>query len=251
LIQVRGLFKSFGGVPVLSDVSFDVQRGEHVALIGPSGVGKSLLLRCLNGLTQPDSGSIALGGLPLTTGNTAFDKKAGAKSEAMRARLLTGMVFQQFNLFTHLNAIDNIVLAPVRALKLPVKQAIERAESLLEFVGLSDKRDRYPAELSGGQQQRVAIARALAMEPEILLFDEPTSALDPVVAEEILNLIIKISGGKTVLVVSHEIWFIRQIADRVFFIEDATIYEEGPPNDLLDHPKREKTRAFLGCFNEG
>ena len=251
MIQVKRLYKSFGGVPVLSDVSFDVQRGEHVALIGQSGVGKSVLLRCLNGLTQPDSGSIALGGLPLTAGDHAIGRKTGAKSEAMRARLLTGMVFQQFNLFTHLNAIDNIALAPVRTLKLPVKQAIERAESLLEFVGLSDKRDRYPAELSGGQQQRVAIARALAMEPEILLFDEPTSALDPVVAEEILNLIIKISGGKTVLVVSHEIWFIRQIADRVFFIEDATIYEEGTPNDLLDHPKREKTRAFLGCFNEG
>ena len=236
MIEVTGLTKRFGELTVLQDISFRVKRGEHVALIGPSGAGKSVLLRCINGLTRPDTGYISIGGASVTAGG----------AEAQRARLMTGMVFQQFNLFTHLRAIDNIVLAPIRVLRMPEKEAFERAHNLLEIVGLADKRNAYPSELSGGQQQRVAIARALAMEPQVLLFDEPTSALDPAVAREVLDLIVKIaSREKTMLIITHETQFVRDIADRVFFIAENCIYEEGTPEDILRTPQKERTKQFL------
>ncbi len=241
MIEVKGLSKNFGGAPVLDNISFSVAKGEHIALIGPSGVGKSVLLRCLNGLVKPDAGEITVGGLSLTGGGEV----------AHRAALMTGMVFQQFNLFSHLRAVDNVALAPARVLGLSAREAVEKAEALLKLVGLADKRNAYPSELSGGQQQRVGIARALAMEPKVLLFDEPTSALDPSIAAEVLDLILRVaSGDKTVLVVTHELQFVRSIANRVFFIAEGTIYEQGSPADVLDRPKLQKTREFVGRTGE-
>ncbi len=218
MIDVTNLTKRFGDTVVLDSVSFQVARGERVAFTGPSGVGKSILLRCLSGLMRPDTGEIRLDGASLTGGGV----------EARRARLMTGMVFQQFNLFQHLRVLDNIALAPIRVLGITPKDAFARADELLSVVGLLDKRLAYPQELSGGQQQRVAIARALAMQPKILLFDEPTSALDPAIAVEVLELIGRIldDGEKTAVFVTHELDKVKPLVSRVFEIAGGAAREQ-------------------------
>ena len=234
MIEVRDLQKNFGDLLVLDHVSFTLKQGETISIIGPSGSGKSTLLRCINRLETPDGGEIFLNGEAITAKN------------ANKARRRMGMVFQHFNLFNHLSVLDNIILAP-KTLRLHSKEAcIEKAISLLDKVGLAHKRDAYPSQLSGGQKQRVAIARSLAMDPEIMLFDEPTSALDPEMVGEVLDVMKQLSAaGMTMLVVSHEMSFAKAAADRMFFMDEATIIEEGTPHDMLSNPKTARARLFL------
>ncbi|SFE84803.1 polar amino acid transport system ATP-binding protein [Paenibacillus catalpae] len=236
IIEVKGVHKSFGANTVLKDVSVQVEQGEVVVVIGPSGSGKSTLLRCLNGLEKPESGEIRIEDRSLLV--------AGAAITQIRSRM--GMVFQQFNLFPHLNVLRNITLAPVQVRKLEPAKAEELAMSLLGKVGLSEKAGHYPASLSGGQAQRVAIARALAMEPHIMLFDEPTSALDPEMVGEVLAVMKELAAeGMTMVIVTHEMGFAREVGHRVLFMEQGMIVEEGTPQKLFDEPQQERTRAFL------
>ncbi|WP_091188674.1 amino acid ABC transporter ATP-binding protein [Paenibacillus catalpae] len=236
MIEVKGVHKSFGANTVLKDVSVQVEQGEVVVVIGPSGSGKSTLLRCLNGLEKPESGEIRIEDRSLLV--------AGAAITQIRSRM--GMVFQQFNLFPHLNVLRNITLAPVQVRKLEPAKAEELAMSLLGKVGLSEKAGHYPASLSGGQAQRVAIARALAMEPHIMLFDEPTSALDPEMVGEVLAVMKELAAeGMTMVIVTHEMGFAREVGHRVLFMEQGMIVEEGTPQKLFDEPQQERTRAFL------
>lgn len=236
IIEVKGIHKSFGANAVLKDVSMRVAPGEVVVIIGPSGSGKSTLLRCLNALEKPESGEIRIEDRSLLN--------AGAAINEIRSRM--GMVFQQFNLFPHLNVLRNITLAPVQVRKLEPAKAEELALSLLGKVGLREKAGHYPASLSGGQAQRVAIARALAMEPRILLFDEPTSALDPEMVGEVLAVMKELAAeGMTMVVVTHEMGFAREVGHRVLFMEQGMIVEEGTPRQLFDEPRQERTRAFL------
>ncbi|MBL3698563.1 amino acid ABC transporter ATP-binding protein [Leucobacter luti] len=236
MIAVRGLRKSFGDAEVLSGIGLSVAESEVVCVIGPSGSGKSTLLRCLNRLEASTSGSIVIDGQELTADHVNID----------RVRAEIGMVFQQFNLFPHRTALENVALAPrvVRGISAAVARA--RAQELLAKVGLADKANAYPAQLSGGQQQRVAIARALAMEPKILLFDEPTSALDPELVGEVLAVMQALAEeGMTMVVVTHEMGFARSVADRVLFMDGGVIVESGTPAEVFDAPQEPRTRAFL------
>ncbi len=235
MIVVRGLCKDFSGVPVLKNLDAVIKQGEIVSIVGPSGAGKSTFLRCLNLLETPDSGTILVD---------------GENAEEMDVRLLRrkmGMVFQQFNLFPHLSALENIMLAPTTLLKEPKEKAEEHALDLLEKVGLAGKAWAFPQELSGGQQQRVAIARALAMRPEIMLFDEPTSALDPTMVNEVLGVIRSLAdeSGMTMAIVTHEMRFARDVSDRVFYMDQGVVYEDGTAEEIFERPKRERTRSFI------
>lgn len=242
MIEVKKLGKSFGELVVFQDIDLQVRSGEIVVLVGPSGSGKSTLLRCLNGLETPDSGSIQIGD---AVWNTALD--ASSKKKAVqRIRTLTGMVFQSFNLFPHMTVLENVTMAPTIVKKMSKADAANIGETLLEKVGLLHKKDEYPSRLSGGQQQRVAIARALAMQPQIMLFDEPTSALDPELTGEVLAVMKRLAAeGMTMIIVTHEMKFAREVANRVIFMSDGVIQEEGTPEQFFDQPKTERARKFL------
>ena len=236
LVQVQELHKSFGDNHVLRGIDFSVARGEVVCVIGPSGSGKSTLLRCINLLEVPEDGKVIVGGQEITDPDCDIDA----------SRRHIGMVFQQFNLFPQQSALGNCTLAQETVLDLKPAQAEQIARDNLERVGLGDKIDEYPAKLSGGQQQRVAIARALSMEPELMLFDEPTSALDPELVGEVLTVMRKLAEeGMTMIVVTHEMAFAREVADRVVFMDGGVIVEQGPPSDVIGSPKEERTREFL------
>ena len=235
-IHVSNLKKNFGKLEVLRDISLDVREGEVVVLIGPSGSGKSTLLRCLNQLETATGGQIVIDGHDVTDKHTDINK----------VRQNIGMVFQHFNLFNHLNVMDNMTLAPVHLKLMTKEQARQEALKLLKRVGLEDKAEAYPSQLSGGQKQRVAIARALEMKPDIMLFDEPTSALDPEMVGEVLALMKELAReGMTMVVVTHEIGFAREVAHRVIFMEGGYIVEEGTPDEVLLHPKEPRTIDFL------
>ncbi len=237
-IVISHLKKSFGDNEVLKDINLEVDKSEVVCVIGPSGSGKSTMLRCINRLEDPTDGTIIVDDMDITA----------KKADINKIRENIGMVFQQFNLFLNKNVLHNITLAPIDRRKMKKPEAEKRARELLDMVGLSDKADSYPGELSGGQQQRVAIARALAMNPDIMLFDEPTSALDPEMVGEVLNVMKKLaSEGMTMLVVTHEMGFAREVADRVIFMEDGYIVEEGTPEELFDHTKEQRTKEFLNA----
>ena len=237
-ISVSALKKNFGKLEVLKGIDIDIHEGEVVCVIGPSGSGKSTFLRCLNRLEEATGGTIIVDGHEIT------DKKV--KINKVRENI--GMVFQQFNLFPHLNVLKNIMLAPTDRKKMNKADAEKRAMELLERVGLSDKALSYPRQLSGGQQQRVAIARALAMNPDIMLFDEPTSALDPEMVGEVLQVMKELAAsGMTMVVVTHEMGFAREVANRVIFMDEGIIMEEAPPEELFSNPQNERTQNFLKC----
>jgi polar amino acid transport system ATP-binding protein len=242
-LRLEKVEKSFGSLHVLRGVDMTVGRGQVVCVLGPSGSGKSTLLRCINLLEPPDAGRILVEGREITT----FDDA----DEIDYVRRRVGIVFQQFNLFPHKCALDNVVIAQTKVLKRPEAEAREKARSLLGRVGLSDKVDEYPERLSGGQQQRVAIARALAMDPHIMLFDEVTSALDPELVKEVLDVMRELaSEGMTMLVVTHELGFARDVADQVIFMDEGVVIEQGAPADVLERPGNERTKRFLGLVLE-
>ncbi len=242
IIKIRGLHKYFGPLHVVKGVDLDVMPGEVDVVIGPSGGGKSTFLRCINFLEEPSSGTIEIDGVEIRAGEPARQQHQHIREIRQKA----GMVFQQFNLFPHMTALGNVVEAPVTVKGMSKEQATEKAEELLEWVGLSEKRDEYPSRLSGGQQQRVAIARALCMEPKIMLFDEPTSALDPELIGEVVDVMERLANeGMTMLVVTHELHFARDVADRVILMADGIWAEMAPPNELFTNPKEERTRQFL------
>ncbi len=237
-VIVENLHKHFGSLKVLNGVDMTVSEGEVVCIIGPSGSGKSTFLRCINRLEMPTEGKITV------DGNVITDKKLNIN----KARENIGMVFQNFNLFSHLTVKKNIMLAPVDLGKMNKAEAEKKAYELLERVGLSDKADYYPHQLSGGQQQRVAIARSLAMNPDVMLFDEPTSALDPEMVGEVLQVMRELAdGGMTMIVVTHEMGFARDVADRVIFMDEGIIMEQGKPEEFFTNPKNERAREFLKC----
>lgn len=236
MIKVRNLCKTFDGLQVLRNISIDINKSEVVVLIGASGSGKSTLLRCLNFLEVKDEGEIEING-------KLIDPK---KSDLNKVREKVGMVFQHFNLFPHMTVLENVIESPIHVKKLPKKDAIEKAMILLNRVGLGEKADEYPDRLSGGQKQRVAIARALAMEPDVMLFDEPTSALDPELVGEVLQTMKDLaSDGMTMIVVTHEMGFAREVADRVIMLADGQVVEDEKPTILFKEPKHERTRRFL------
>lgn len=235
MIKVRDLTKSFGDLQVLKGVSIDIAEREVVVVIGPSGSGKSTFLRCLNYLEEPTSGEIEVDGISLSN-DAAINQ----------VRMEVGMVFQRFNLFPHMTVLDNIVLAPMKVRKMGRAEAEARAMELLEKVGLAEKARAYPEQLSGGQQQRVAIARALAMRPKVMLFDEPTSALDPEMIKEVLDVMMSLAKeGMTMVVVTHEMGFAREVGDRVLFMDGGRIIEEGEPDAVFSNPQEERTKLFL------
>lgn len=224
ILEMKDIVKDYSGFKAVDHVDFSLHKGEIVAIIGPSGSGKSTLLRCINGLNTITSGEIDLEGE-------------------------TGMVFQHFNLFPHMTCLENITYAPIKVKKIPKEQAVARAKELLKMVGLESKADVYPAHISGGQKQRVAIARALAMDPDVMLFDEPTSALDPEITGEVLNVMKQLAEKHTtMIVVTHEMGFAKEVADRVVFMSDGNIVEEGDPTELFEHPKSERLVSFLGSM---
>ena len=236
MIDVKNLHKYFGSLEVLKGIDCHIDKGECVCVIGPSGSGKSTFLRCLNLLETPTKGDIVIDDMHLT--ETDID------ADAMRKRV--GMVFQHFNLFPHLTILENVTLAPIRHKMMTEEQAKEKAMELLNRVGVGDKADNYPAQLSGGQKQRVAIARSLALSPEVMLFDEPTSALDPEMVGEVLEVMKQLAKeGMTMVVVTHEMGFAREVANRVFFMDGGGILEEGTPEQIFDHPQEERTKTFL------
>lgn len=236
LLQVRGLKKHFGHLEVLRGIDIDIHKGEVVAVIGPSGSGKSTFIRCLNRLEEPTAGEVIFEGQQINTKKADIDK----------IRQKIGMVFQNFNLFSNMAIMQNITAAPINVKKIPKDQAEERALNLLDRVGLKDKAAEYPVRLSGGQRQRVAIARALAMDPDILLFDEPTSALDPEMVGEVLNVMKELAeDGMTMVVVTHEMGFAREVSDRVIFIDQGVIQEENEPKEFFAHPKNPRLKDFL------
>ncbi|MDR0316516.1 MAG: amino acid ABC transporter ATP-binding protein [Treponema sp.] len=250
MIKVQGLSKSFGPLPVLKDISFTVNQGEVVAIIGPSGSGKSTLLRCVTHLELIDTGSIILDGRDMARDGIY------AQGDVLRTICLKmGLVFQNFNLFPHFSVERNITEAQIHVLRREKSEAVERAKTLLEKMGLADKAAAYPFQLSGGQQQRVSIARALALDPEVLFFDEPTSALDPELTGDILKVIRDLAAEKmTMVIVTHEIPFAREVADRVLFMDAGSFIEEGPATQLIDNPRLDRTKAFLARlsrFQEG
>ncbi len=241
ILKVEDIHKAYGKTEVLRGVSLHVLPGEVIVIIGPSGTGKSTLLRCINLLTPPDKGRVWLEGVEVTDKATDINK--------VRERI--GMVFQDFNLFNHLTALQNVRLALIKVKGMPVKEATDKAMMELEKVGLGDKADNYPAELSGGQKQRVAIARSLAMEPKVMLFDEPTSALDPELIGEVLEVMQNLAEeGMTMLIVSHEMGFAREVADRIIFLEGGVVVEDGPPEQLFTKPQHPRTREFLHKLTE-
>ncbi|GAA1725565.1 amino acid ABC transporter ATP-binding protein [Streptomyces yatensis] len=246
MVDIRSVHKSFGSLEVLRGIDLEVRSGEVAVVLGPSGSGKSTLLRAINHLEKVDSGWISVGGSLVgyrRQGDRLYELR---EREILKQRTRIGFVFQNFNLFPHLTVLENIVEAPVSALRRPRKEAVHSAETLLARVGLADKAAAYPRQLSGGQQQRVAIARALALEPELLLFDEPTSALDPELVGEVLDVIKDLAHqGTTMIVVTHEIGFAREVADTVVFMDGGRIVEQGTPAEVLDAPRRERTKAFL------
>jgi putative glutamine transport system ATP-binding protein len=235
MIWLKGVSKSFGNLQALKDINLHVREGEKVTIIGPSGSGKSTLIRCINALEEPSDGEVYLNGeLLMRTNHTHL------------VRSYCAMVFQQFNLYPHMTVLRNITLAPIKLQKKTRAEAEEIAYRYLDLVGLRDKANVYPSTLSGGQQQRIAIARALATRQKILLFDEPTSALDPEMVQEVLDVMIKLSTESiTMVVVTHEMGFARQVADRVIFLDNGLLVEEGPPEEFFEHPKNERTSAFL------
>jgi ABC-type polar amino acid transport system ATPase subunit len=236
VVKVKDLHKYFGDLHVLRGIDLEVEKGEVVVIIGPSGSGKSTLLRCINHLEQPSSGQVYIDGVNLDDGSVDINL----------VRQTAGMVFQQFNLFPHLTVLDNVCLAPTKVLKMPVDEAHQMGRALLKKVGLADKESAYPRQLSGGQQQRAAIARALAMKPKLMLFDEPTSALDPEMIGEVLAVMKELAlEGMTMIVVSHEMGFAREVADRVIFMDQGLLVEEGPPLEFFSHPRHERTKVFL------
>ena len=237
MIKLSGLKKRFGDLKVLKGIDQHVRKGEKIVLIGPSGSGKSTFLRCLNLLETPTEGEILIEGESITAPKTNVNK--------LREKM--GMVFQHFNLFPHLSVIENITLAPIKVKKKNASDANKKAIELLNIVGLSDKADSYPGQLSGGQKQRIAIARALAMEPDIMLFDEPTSALDPEMVGEVLEVMKNLANaGMTMVVVTHEMGFAREVASRVLFMDDGMVVEEGSPEKLFGNPQNQRTKDFLG-----
>lgn len=236
LIRIDALEKSFGKIEVLKGITTEIRKGEVVVIIGPSGSGKSTFLRTLNLLERPTGGHIFFEGTDIT------DPAVNINLHRMKM----GMVFQQFNLFPHMTVLKNMTIAPMKLHKLPREQAEQRARALLEKVGLADRADAYPAQLSGGQKQRVAIVRALCMEPDVMLFDEPTSALDPEMVGEVLNVMKNLAAdGMTMAVVTHEMGFAREVADRVLFIDEGIIMEEGSPEEIFSHPKSPRLQDFL------
>ncbi|MBQ9923451.1 MAG: amino acid ABC transporter ATP-binding protein [Clostridia bacterium] len=236
MIETRNLTKSFGGLQVLKGVDLQVHQGEAIAIIGPSGGGKSTFLRCLNLLETPDGGDVIFEGQKINQKGTDVDQY----------RQKMGMVFQHFNVFPHMTVLQNITLAPVLLKKKTPAEAEAQALSLLERIGLLDKKDEYPRKLSGGQKQRLAIVRALAMEPDVMLFDEPTSALDPEMVGEVLSVIrALVKAGMTSVIVTHEMGFAREVADRILFMADGVIVEQGVPSELLDRPRQPRTQEFL------
>jgi len=236
LIETRKLTKSFGGLQVLKGVDLQVHQGEAIAVIGPSGGGKSTFLRCLNLLEQPDGGDVIFEGQKINQKGTDVDLY----------RQKMGMVFQHFNVFPHMTVQENVTLAPVLLKKKTPAEAQAQALNLLDRIGLLDKKDEYPRKLSGGQKQRLAIVRALAMEPDVMLFDEPTSALDPEMVGEVLSVIrALVKGGMTTVIVTHEMGFAKEVSDRILFMADGVIVEQGTPAELLDHPKEKRTQDFL------
>jgi polar amino acid transport system ATP-binding protein len=246
MVLSEGVHKRFGTLEVLKGINLEVGRGEVMCLLGPSGSGKSTFLRCINHLEQINSGRLSV------DGELVGYREAGHKlhelrdDEVSRKRAQIGMVFQSFNLFPHMTALENVTLAPIRVRGVDRKQARERATELMARVGLSDKLDVYPVALSGGQQQRVAIARALAMEPKLMLFDEPTSALDPELVGDVLDAMRQlVHDGMTMIVVTHEIGFAREVADTVVFMDAGVVVESGPPAEVLGNPQHERTKAFL------
>jgi glutamine transport system ATP-binding protein len=241
IVEMKDVNKYFGSHHVLKDINLDVQPGEKIVIIGASGSGKSTLIRCVNGLEPFQGGRIVVDGHDLEPGNTS---KTSRNLQAIRREV--GMVFQQFNLFPHKSVLKNIMLAPMRVRKVQAAQAEETARRLLDRVGIGNQAEKFPTQLSGGQQQRVAIARALAMDPRVMLFDEPTSALDPEMIGEVLDVMRELaSEGMTMLVVTHEMGFAREVADRVIYIHEGQIVEQGPPAEVFDNPQSERTRAFL------
>lgn len=250
VLRVRGLAKSFGARVVLREVDLDVTAGETVVVIGASGSGKTTLLRCVNHLERPDAGTVEVDGLPVgDTVDAAGRRVAPSERVLARQRERVGFVFQRFNLFPHLSALGNVAVGLHRVRGLPRAQARARAAAELERVFLGDHLDARPAQLSGGQQQRVAIARAIAMEPKIMLYDEPTSALDPELVREVLDVIrLLAQGGMTSVVVTHEMAFARQVANRVIFMDDGLVVEQGPPAALFAAPREPRTRRFLEHF---
>ena len=246
LVQAEDVHKSFGHTEVLRGVDLTVTPGEVCCLLGPSGSGKTTLLRCLNHLERLDSGRVRVAGELMGYAERRGRLHELSAREVAVQRRRVGMVFQRFNLFPHLTALENITEAPVRVLRRPRAQARERGATLLARVGLAGREDAYPRELSGGQQQRVAIARALAMDPALLLFDEPTSALDPELVGEVLDVMRDLArSGMTMVVVTHEIGFAREVADDVVFLDGGVVVESGPPSQVLGDPRHERTRAFL------
>jgi general L-amino acid transport system ATP-binding protein len=236
-IEISGLGKWFGQVQVLRGVNLTVAAGERVVILGPSGSGKSTLIRCVNGLERFEEGRVAIGGVDVS----------GEGREAEAARRRTGMVFQQFNLFPHLSVLENCTLAPIWVRKASRAEAEAQAMALLERVRIAEHARKFPSQLSGGQQQRAAIARALAMQPEIMLFDEPTSSLDPEMVGEVLDVMVELAGGgMTMIVVTHEMGFARQVADRVAFMDQGEIVEMAPPEQFFTAPREARTKAFLG-----
>ncbi|MEV6835063.1 amino acid ABC transporter ATP-binding protein [Streptomyces sp. NPDC051133] len=246
MVDIRSVHKSFGSLDVLKGIDLQVRAGEVTVVLGPSGSGKSTLLRTINHLEKVDRGEISVDGSLMGYRRAGDRLYELPEREVLRRRTRVGFVFQNFHLFPHLTVLENVVEAPVSALRRPRKEAVRSARRLLERVGLGDKADAYPRQLSGGQQQRVAIARALALEPKLLLFDEPTSALDPELVGEVLDVIRDLAGrGTTMIVVTHEIAFAREVADTVVFMADGRIVEQGPPDEVLGAPREERTRAFL------
>lgn len=266
ILEMKNIYKTFENCEALNDVSLYVEKGETVAIIGASGSGKSTLLRSVNGLVRITKGEIVLDGEVIASSNedTEFKGiKGGAikqKNGSTEAKYLpdnlfkeaiceTGMVFQHFNLFPHMTCLENITYAPIKVKKIPKEKAIEKGIALLEMVGLKNKRDEYPAKLSGGQKQRIAIARALAMEPDIMLFDEPTSALDPEITGEVLSVMKKLADrDTTMIVVTHEMGFAKEVADRVIYMDSGRIIEEGSPKEIFNNPKTDRLKAFLSAM---
>jgi polar amino acid transport system ATP-binding protein len=245
-IAVRGVHKRFGRLEVLRGIDIDVGSGQTVAVLGPSGSGKSTLVRCINHLEPIQDGTIQVGGTRITPAGLETGERRLGNRDVAKFRTNVGMVFQAFNLFPHLTVMGNIIEAPVQVLGWPRKDAIEKATALLDKVNLLDKAKIYPAFLSGGQQQRVAIVRALVMDPKVMLFDEPTSALDPELTGEVLKVIGELAiRGRTSIIVTHELGFAREVADKIVFMDAGKVVEEGSPADVLDNPKTDRTRAFI------
>lgn len=239
IIEVKDLHKSFGKLQVLKGINEVIYKGEVVSIIGPSGGGKSTFLRCLNLLEKPEQGQVIFEGDDIT--------KIKKQSELDKHRQKIGMVFQQFNVFPHLTVMDNMTITPVIEKKMNKEQAVEKAKELLAMVGIPEKADAYPSTLSGGQKQRLAIVRALMMEPDVMLFDEPTSALDPEMVKEVLTVIKQLAeSGMTCVIVTHEMGFVKEVSDRILFIDGGIIQESGTPAEVFEHPKSERVKDFLG-----